>query len=508
MEAFEKVLLFLGAGASAEAGLPTTAMVTRHFETFAVKTSRPSAALVESVFRLVQVEVATAKGIAPSSVDFEDVLGILLDAAEGRDVVAAKNILRLLEARFPRLKLDRLVRDLVLYVRGLFLPVRDVSYLDVLLDLVWAHEGTIATLNYDVAVERRHRQKGRQVKTGFGADGRWVGFETADPGIELLKLHGSVHWLRRGIVLDDAYSVLEALISFSEPFLTGLHKTAAWVAGERDPGVRLLMNIGLSKEQLYVTPPFSEIVTRFRARLGEVDIIVVVGYSFRDAAINRMFVEGVRRHPVPVVVVDPDGERLSRARPVLQALLNYGVLVQCAKPVGQVGTSDVDAWLKVKLALPSDGLVRPPDHEDRSLINRVHDLAVELWLLEDYLRAVLGEIEAGRAVVSGLLVCLVQSLERCRETYFQAIIACGRNVSPELTWQVAEPPETVVLDACRGILRNTQRSLSQIVGRIDGWLKEGTVSAELPGFDEEGELTSLLSSVIAALRRAGVVIPP
>lgn len=501
-------MLFLGAGASVDAGLPNAAMVTRHFEDFSGHTCRSDATLAENLFRLVQVEIASQMGVSASSVDYEAVLGALLDAAEGRNLFSTKKLSELLHTHFGQVDLQRIVRDYVLYIRGLFLPIRDVAYLDTLLHAVWEHEGTIATLNYDLCVERRHIELGRNVRTGFGPpDGLWKGFDAGEPGTELLKLHGSVHWLRQSVTSDDPYSTLHFLCFFSEPFATGLHKTAAWVADENSEGVRLLMNFGISKEQLYITPPFTEIFSRFRANLGEAGIIVIAGYSFRDPAVNRMLLESLKHKRVPVVVINPQIDELLESRACVKALQEYGVLIPCSKSMTKISRADVDQWLEVTLKPAPASIASPPGFDDRAVVNRAHDLVVELSLLEHYICGVLQETDAGRPAVYGQLNCLVQSLERCRETYYQALIATGVNIQPEPAWHGVYSREPVNLFSCREALSDGLASLQNILRQLEPWQHPlQMISTKLRELDNADGLRGFLKHFFDTLRTAGVAV--
>lgn len=502
-----KPLLFLGAGASVDAGLPSAAMVTRHFENFSTHTCRSDATRIENLFRLVQVEIASQMGVSASSVDYEAIFGALLDAAEGRNLFSTKKLSELFHTHFGQVDLQRLVRDYVLYIRGLFLPIRDVAYLDVLLHAVWAHEGTIATLNYDVCVERRHIELNRRVKTGFGADRQWKGFDTQEPGTELLKLHGSVQWVRQSVASDDAYSILHFLLFFSEPFTTGLHKTAAWVADENSEGARLLMNFGISKEQLYITPPFTEIFSRFRANLGEAGIIIIAGYSFRDPAVNRMLLESLKHKRVPVVVINPQIDELIEKCACIKALQEYGVLIACPKSMRQISSADVDQWLEGTLKPAPASIQSPPGFDDRVVVNRAHDLVVGLSLLEHYIRGVLQETGAGHPAVYGQLDCLVQSLELCRETYYQALIATGVNIQPEPAWTGVYSREPVNLFACREALTDGLASLQNILRQLEPWQHSlQVISTKLKELHNDGCLRRLLEHLYGTLQTAGVAV--
>lgn len=494
----KKPLLFLGAGASIEAGIPSAAAITRHFESFSSHTSRPNGLLIENLFRLVQVEIASQTGIPASNVDFEAVLGVLFEIAEGRNVLSAKRVSELIQSHFNQIDISRVIQDLTLYIRGLCLPLRDVSYLDVLLHMIWEHEGAIATLNYDVSVERRSNELKYPLVNGFGGKtgSQWLGFNRTEKSIEILKLHGSVHWLRSSVDLENAYSILAFLIFHSEPFMTSLNGSAALTASEKAPGVRLLMNIGFAKEQLYVTPPFTEIFVRFLTKLQEASIIIAAGYSFRDPAVNRMLLEAVKAKRSPFVVIDPQVEELVEKRAVVRSLQEYGILIKCSKKIGQVSQADVAEWLGAILPPPPDSIRATPDYPQRGGSDWVHDLLVELSLLEHYFHLIIDEIDKEHAIPYGLLNCLVQGVERCRRTHLQTLRAKGIESEgyKKPSHGAYASQEPVDLRVARKILIGTLTSIERIL-----CTGEESISSENP-------LREILDDILSILQNAGVTV--
>jgi hypothetical protein len=270
------------------------------------------------------------------------------------------------------------------------------------------------------------------------------------------------------------------------------------------------MNIGISKEQLYATPPFAEIFSRFHAKLLEASIIVIAGYSFRDPTVNRLLLESLKHKRIPVVVIDPQMEELMENRAFVRALQEYGVLSPCPKSMRQISQADVDQWLEVTLKPAPDGIKFPPGKgpqglDDRAVADRVHDLVVELSLLEHYLHLVFEEIDAGRLVVYGLLNCLVQSLERCRETYYQALIAAGVTLQPEPAWHRVYSPGPVNLFPCREALADALASLQNILRRLEPSQHPfQVILMKVQELDRDANLRMLFESILGALRKADV----
>lgn len=157
-----------------------------------------------------------------------------------------------------------------------------------LCSMVEAQAGqSIATLNYDNTVEL----------AGTLTDMRVLACDQESPGgyryvkpaseeegvVRLLKLHGSMAWDREadGRVRD----FLETDTCTVDPF------------GVRRPAI-----IAGAGNKLRADGPWLDLIQAFRSTLGRADTLVTVGYSFRDAHINEM----IRRW-----LDDPPGDGLA-----------------------------------------------------------------------------------------------------------------------------------------------------------------------------------------------------
>jgi hypothetical protein len=187
----------------------------------------------------------------------------------------------------------RLARRMVAEMRNsIVLTYKKVSYLSPLVR--WAadpEQGTIATLNYDRAIEVAGAEMGLNVHTGIEGwvqTGRWRW--PSAPGLRLLKLHGSIDWVwqddppGRGrlpsrVVVQTGVSVDEA-------------RPPTLVFGARG--------------KLRAEGPFLAALTEFERQLERADRLIVIGYSFRDDHVNQVIrrwtFEGQNRR---IVVVDP-----------------------------------------------------------------------------------------------------------------------------------------------------------------------------------------------------------
>jgi hypothetical protein len=226
--------------------------------------------------------------------------------------------------------------------------------------------------------------------------------------------------------MNDRESVLHHLIFRTDPYPVAVDHTAKWSSGELMDGVRALMNIGVSKEQLYVTPPFSEIFLRFEKHLAAVDAVVIIGYSFRDYVVNRLLLQAVksqwrlRGKRLVVVLVDPDVKTLIRRQPVLAALEEYGVLLARPEKAGSVTEAGLLSWLGTSLPTPPPNgysYRTPRATVDDGLRDQLSAVRIELALLRHQIQDALGLPVNSWRVLEGI----VQAVERCRGVYEQVV---------------------------------------------------------------------------------------
>jgi NAD-dependent SIR2 family protein deacetylase len=337
----EATVFLLGAGASAEAGIPMSFEMTRQItEAIGVGRlhSREAAALNFVVAQLLALDAAEIGASPYEGLDVERVFAavqllaqrqslevtpfvaswlLAVDAVEGSPMLAqqfdsqfastissalgvgmgesAHNLLtRLIDSRMGRgnngamykrladLMLDEL-RRLVATTR------REVHYLMPLVELVHRQGGlTIATLNYDLSIEFAATAAGIALTTGIR---EWIqtgGWEWPEDRIRLLKLHGSIDWAwqtetRQGQLPREFVSLV------NDP--TDL----------RPPAVIFGQGTKLRAEG-----PFLGLLAEFERLLARGRLLVVIGYSFRDDHVNEI----IRRWTAEdeartLLVVDP-----------------------------------------------------------------------------------------------------------------------------------------------------------------------------------------------------------
>jgi hypothetical protein len=161
------------------------------------------------------------------------------------------------------------------------------------------HPGVIDlfTTNYDRAVEVSHETAAEvdfELVKGFGLVGRaraprWDPslYDNA-PGkrltVKLYKLHGSLDWRRNGDVVEEVGA---------DEYVKGRN---ALIYPIRKP---------------VIEEPFTNLFERFKQRLQESGVCVVIGSSLRDEYIRQAIVEQLNAETLRVVLVDPNADKLA-----------------------------------------------------------------------------------------------------------------------------------------------------------------------------------------------------
>ena len=145
----------------------------------------------------------------------------------------------------------------------------------------------------------------------------------------------------------------------------------------------------------------------------------------------------------------------------------------------------------------------PPGFRDHSGVNRIHDLVVELSLLEHYLSLVIADASLHRPVSSGVLNCLAQSIQRCLETFYQALIAAAINVPSKPAIHGVYSSDFVELSQHASELAAAHQSLTELLKRIEGPDEPFAMNCdEIQLLYENGSLESALRKVIEILQAA------
>ena len=165
----------------------------------------------------------------------------------------------------------------------------------------------VFTTNYDLGVEAFLKRKRLRFADGFEVDevgdavftGRWVNADMA-----FCKLHGSINYFGREdgqIVRSDA--ILESADAYRRE-------------------IRGRIMIYPTGEKYATRRPFYEVLGQLRSALANQAerVCIVIGYSFRDAAVNNAFVDGITLNPkVKILWITPHSHLSTKnLEPLLQ----------------------------------------------------------------------------------------------------------------------------------------------------------------------------------------------
>ena len=335
-------VVLLGAGASADAGLPTTAEMTREilrrFEDERRGWGGVTPALNFVVAAMSFHDAATTGSSPVESVDVERVISAVEMLAERDELEVAPfvqswhpavssvgaprpnfpaffggDFLSAIEAKSER-SVETLLRTAILsqsaatntdvysnLLRELVRALVDVlriedpertRYLAPLFDLASAQGGlAVATLNYDLSVETCGELLSHPVRTHIE---EWIGkghIAAAFPpsGVHLFKLHGSINWVaKRG--QNQQGTMPEPRIEPTDNL--DFHDMPAVIFGQRG--------------KLRTDGPYLDLLASFIDALHDAEHLLVIGYSFRDDHVNEVLRKWINVDPArTITVIDP-----------------------------------------------------------------------------------------------------------------------------------------------------------------------------------------------------------
>jgi hypothetical protein len=201
---------------------------------------------------------------------------------------------------------------------------------------------TVATTNYDMIVEFYHRIKKEDFADGFR--------QTADPLVKeldlstysrkhqrwLIKLHGSIWQYKQE---NAIFKTNEDPLSLSIP-----------VKIEEE------MMIYPTGEKPILKYPYYEFHNMFRIQKWQV--LVVIGYSFRDEPVNVAMVENMCRVKDPLmIVVDPEAENVIQNLGISASKFNNRI-IRIPEEFGKP-----DMYYKLELALKTGNWPRYQERE-------------------------------------------------------------------------------------------------------------------------------------------------
>ena len=133
----------------------------------------------------------------------------------------------------------------------------------------------IGTLNYDNSIELLAQSHGLPCNTGIQDWSETGSINVTSNGLHLLKLHGSVDWQRYRQEISDAKpmptSAFRVLDKDVLPNMSEQHYPEVVFGG---------------RNKLTAGGPYLDLFQAFKKELDQVEILTIVGYSFRDVHIN------------------------------------------------------------------------------------------------------------------------------------------------------------------------------------------------------------------------------
>jgi NAD-dependent SIR2 family protein deacetylase len=290
------VVVFLGAGASVEAGLPISTGITRH--------------LIEQMEAQSETELLTmirficdklTSGRSGQTVDIELLLRTATYLADRnvdpltesnanplpRFVTSWCDELKAIDPTGDGVLFRRLLREAKALLPQILQPTKSVKYLSEINRLMNALPKrrrlapVIFTLNYDLCLEQALNDANIKFTTGF-EKGVWTPGVLANPRtIRLFKLHGSLGWVRhpeRRIIYDAYDSAQSDEILVESPEIN--HEIVFAI-----------------DNKLQATQPFLWLFQQCAEIVSRSSYIVCIGYSFRDDHVNEIIGQAMASDP-------------------------------------------------------------------------------------------------------------------------------------------------------------------------------------------------------------------
>lgn len=196
-------------------------------------------------------------------------------------------------------------------------PIGPVDHLAAIADACsdgWVEDLTVATLNHDLVLERMFSETNTHYSDGFerefGTLRIWS--DTFDSTRKLLKLHGSINWWRYRFALDGHSGQLTAKSTNRDP--EHPRGPVGEDLGYPLTGRPLVLTGTFNKILAYPTGIYADQHFRFHEALNAAEALIVIGYGFRDKAINARIVAWAERpgaRQMLVVHRDPAGFAVS-----------------------------------------------------------------------------------------------------------------------------------------------------------------------------------------------------
>ena len=292
-----KTALFLGAGASAFAGQPTTKVIMDHvrervrerakelhrdmnrqnyiMSVVGDQTYSDVEKLYDGIEQMINInknpncKPITGAMNGPYNVNHAQIIEELTDL---------RSIIR--DVLLESFELDRRYHE---PIRRMYDMVRSA------IEFGGTDEFFVFTTNYDMVMETCADMSGLEVTNGFTHGGHlrrvWADMwdrSTDRPPLYLMKLHGSINWHR-----EEGGKIVE---------------TGSITQRDADSDILIAPTEGVKD---YGMKPFDTLLNRFSNEISGIDMLLVIGFSYRDAEIAKIIMDGVR-NGMTLISISPD----------------------------------------------------------------------------------------------------------------------------------------------------------------------------------------------------------
>jgi len=297
-ETASEVIFFLGAGASVGAGVPDTFGLVDVFKT-KIASQTENLRAVDKILEILK-EWKRRQGDKEQKVDIE----LLLETIERLENRNQDILLKfysptefVLEGYANKKPLKDELRDFIKEVG--IVGSKNIRYMKPVLGFIAEHRPIdIFSVNYDICIEQFCNTYKKECIDGFDIKWNPKLFERTDADVRLYKLHGSVMWYRtdRGDYVKlpiMSHSAETELITGEKAETLILYPMRKWEYAE----------------------PLLELLVELKKKLEKAKFLFVVGYSFRDEHIRRIFWDAARKNKDLVVfLISPNAHRIYHER--------------------------------------------------------------------------------------------------------------------------------------------------------------------------------------------------
>jgi hypothetical protein len=296
-----------GAGASAEAGVCTSAKITEILVNYGSYCPSEGSTEIENILKYIQVRIADYLGVRASDVNFEFLLGTLMELSNRQHLPVVPLLgegdllVKKLEQKIP---LTKVVDKLYALLRELLFLTKPIDYLFPLktfLDL--SKPLDFFTLNYDMSLETALESLKIRYTTGYRQREKelpvWDPSQFDDKSFDarIFKLHGSINWghfyaypppAEERHTFDAMQQAELYSANYPERVQFGPYPVGSIEPPGRTAGMVSIMNFGTRKEQLYASSQFTVLFNYFLTSLRRSKTLVIHDYRLTGKPLQLM----------------------------------------------------------------------------------------------------------------------------------------------------------------------------------------------------------------------------